>query len=317
MKQKQNNDWKSQLMQVKTDLVSNMSEEEKKQMHHEEQKRKKREIELNKRRKKLYEFLAGYKHNSGIFINNFLRNRDYKTYCEDKFHGFDYDISGIIPNFFDDMTFSMSMVHYLGELEKNEIAYVPIDIGFVEHLIAFSEVLDLSEPLEEDLIVYRGCSSLERNGVNGIVSTTTDRKIAEQFSRGTILTLCVPKGTKCINVKSIRPKNQQRKDIENEILLPPCEYHILSEKEVLKGKEPNNCHDTTKLIEMDVTPLDLLEEFLKVVDNPPKEYLPIREVQAELYENAIQQLRDYVDQRRKKSNYAFVKTASERQNKQN
>ena len=60
--------------------------------------------------------------------------------------------------------------------------------------------------------------------VNGIVSTTSDYKIAEQFSRGTILKIHVPKGTKYIDVASIRPENSQYKrkriELEKEFLLP-------------------------------------------------------------------------------------------------
>ena len=45
----------------------------------------------------------------------------------------------------------------------------------------FAEVLELSEPLEYDTVFYRGCSTIERNGVNGVVSVTSDFKIAEQL----------------------------------------------------------------------------------------------------------------------------------------
>lgn len=205
---KNNGDWKSQLASVKTDMVNSMSKGEQRKLKQEEYNNRlrsnARRKEYLKSQKYLYEFLAGYKHNSGIFVNNFFRNRDYKTYCQDKFGNFDFDVSGIFPvNCFDDFAFSMNMVHYLGKLEESHIAYHPITCSFIERLNGVANAFDFLEPLEEDTILYRGCSTIERNGVNGIVSTTKDKKIAEQFSRGTILTIHAPKGTKCIDIKSI------------------------------------------------------------------------------------------------------------------
>lgn len=294
------NDWRAQLGQLKQELEDAMTPEEKEAKRREEIAKRNRLYEFNKRRTVLYQFLAGYKQNSGIFVNNFFRNRDFKLYCEDKFHGFDFDVSGIMPNVFDNMDFSMKMVQYLGNLDKEEIAYHPLTESFVEHLIVFSECLDLLEPLEEDLIVYRGCSTIERNGVNGIVSTTTDRHIAEQFSRGTLLTMLVPKGTKNLKVRSIRPKKQQKDDIENEILLPPCNYKIISDKEVKKGREPNNRQLTTRLLEIEVQPLDLLEEFVQRMENPPEEYLPFKEYQGESYNDSLMLIKTHIAKRSRK-----------------
>lgn len=308
-------DWKSQLLQLQAEIEADMTDEEKRQLKQEEQQRqqvekerKNRIIELNKRRKLLYEFLAGYKQNSGIFINNFFRNRDYKTYCEDKFHEFSFDVSGIMPNVFDDLGFSFSMVSYLDKLEDAHLAYYPISRDYIERLINFAEVLDILEPLQEDTILYRGCSTLERNGVNGIVSTTTDKRIAEQFSRGTILTMIVPKGTKCLRVKSIRPKEQRKKDHENEILLPPCSYEILSEEQTKPSREPNNHTGKTHLIKLKVKQLDILEEFLKMADNPPNEYIPISFSQGNEYLYAVERLRHYIDTRNQNRGISFKKS---------
>ena len=309
------NDWKSQLLQLKAEMEANMTEEEKQAKLREEQEEKRRKYELNKRRTLLYEFLAGYKQNSGIFINNFFRNRDFETYCQDKFESFLFDVSGMFPNLFDNPLLSIQMVDYLHELDKRKIAYFPINENFIDRLIAFSEVLDLLPRTEEDMVVYRGCSTLERNGVNGVVSTTTERRIAEQFSRGTILTIHVPKGTKCLNVKSIRPKNQQKNDLENEIILPPCDYQILSCKEGVRGRdEINNWTGKTIYCEMTVSPLDLLEEFLKMAENPPEEYEMVREIQNGEYERAVNKLRNHVESRRKRQNNSLIKTVNKRNN---
>ncbi len=180
-----------------------------------------------------------------------------------------------------------------------KIAYYPINPAFMRCIINLSEAFDFAPPLEEDTILYRGCTTLERNGVAGIVSTTTDFKIAEQFSRGTILTIHVPAGTRCINIKSIRPKDQRKKDYENEVLLPPCSYEIINEKEVAKGREPNNLTGKTKKLEIKVKSLDLLEEFYDTMKNPPTEYEFVH-LNQELYsyEEALMMIEEKLQERK-------------------
>lgn len=159
----------------------------------------------------MYDFLAGYKHNFGIYINNFFRDRDYKNYCEDKFVEFEFDVTGIMSaNLFGDLGFSIQMVKYLEGLEKYKAAYYPVNTAYIEHLINFSEVLDILKPLEEDIIVYTG---------------------------------------------------------------------------------------QTRYIEMTVTSLDLLTEFLKMLENPSREYSVIRDAQQGEYEKAVQTLKTYLDNR--------------------
>ncbi len=288
-------DWKSKLDSIKADMFENMSEQENREYQRKQQDTIINQQKLNAIKPELYAFLAGYKHNSGIFINNFFRKRGFKLYEEDKFHSFDFDISGIIPNIFDDVDFSMYMVNYLGKLEKFGVAYSPINVGFIRKLKIFSDALDYAPRIECSTILYRGCSTIERNGVNGIVSTTTSYEIAKQFSRGTLLEIHVPEGTKCLNVKSIRQKDQRRKDKENEILLPPCDYDIVSKKVVEKHHEPNNRHNNTTVLEINVKPLDLLAEFLKVMENPIQEYTDkVMYAQKDNYEEALMLLKDFV-----------------------
>lgn len=288
-------DWKSKLNSIKLDMLENMSEQEKKAYQRKQQNIVINQKKLNALKPELYAFLAGYKQNSGIFVNNFFRKRGFKLYEEDKFHSFDFDISGIIPNIFDDPVFSMYMVDYLRKLEEFGIAYFPITAGFIRKLKVFSDALDYAPRIECSTTLYRGCSTIERNGVNGIVSTTTNYEIAKQFSRGTLLEIHVPEGTKCLNVKSIRQKDQRRKDKENEILLPPCNYEIISKKVVKKHHEPNNIHNNTTILEINVKPLDLLTEFLKVMENPVQEYIDkVMYEQKDNYEEALMLLKDFI-----------------------
>ena len=297
------NDWKKELNAIKNEMRSKMSPQELKQEREELKRKQWERNEFYKRVPGLYEFLAGYKQNSGIFINNFFRKRDFKTYEEDKFDIFDFDITGIFPpNFFNNIALSMFAIKNLEELEQRKIAYKPITPSFLRNIVNLAEAFDFAPPLEDETILYRGCSTLERNGVSGIVSTTTDFKIAEQFSRGTILTIHVPAGTRYINIKSIRPKEQRKKDYENEILLPPCSYEIIKEQETVKGREPNNITGKTKKIEIKVQPLDLLEEFAKVMQNPPKEYEFVHLNQEPYsYEEALMMIEEKLQERKSKA----------------
>ena len=82
-------------------------------------------------------------------------------------------------------------------------------------------------------------------------------------------------------------------------MLPPCSYEIISEKEVKKGREPNNLTGKTKKIEIKVKPLDLLEEFLNVMKNPPEEYEFVHLNQEPYsYEEALMMLEEKLNERK-------------------
>ena len=135
-------DWRSQLNSIKSEMIGNMTETERKAYQMEQRKNAINRKKLDAIKPELYTFLAGYKHNSGIFVNNFFRKRTFKLYEEDKFYDFDFDISGIIPNIFDDPAFSMIMVNYLRKLEESGIAYFPVNVDFIRYLKAFSDALN-------------------------------------------------------------------------------------------------------------------------------------------------------------------------------
>lgn len=292
------NDWRSQLGQIKKQMQDEMPAEEKKRLEAIQREKQRRSAEFNRMKSLMYRFLAGYKQNSGIFVNNFLRNRDYETYCSDKFEAFDFDVCGVMPNLFDDPILAWEMVSYLRKLEEMHCAYYPINIDFIRVLIGFYEGLMLAPRTEMETILYRGCSTIERNGVDGIVSTSSCYEIAEQFSRGTILTIHVPEGVPYIDVRSIRPKEQRKKDRENEIILPPCDYRIISDVNSKRGAhEPNNYTGSTRHLEISVQPRDLLDDFLKMMENVPEEYKQIAEMQGADFTEALMMLREYIQKR--------------------
>lgn len=65
---------------------------------------------------------------------------------------------------------------------------------------------------------------------------------------------------------------------------------------------------------MTVSPLDLLEEFLKMAENPPEEYEIVREIQNGEYERSVNKLRNYVESRKKRQNNSLIKTVNKRNN---
>lgn len=279
-------DWKSQLAAIS------------KQLKKTENKTKK-QPELNEEYGDVRKFLTGYKYNSALYINNFLRRHGYKDYSQDEFCSFEY-LYGVIPyHVFDNRSYSNEIEKYLSFLKQIKCAYYPIDVAMIKRIIDFAETLDNSQPFSDEIVLYRGCTTIEKNGVNAITSTTTDYNIAEKFSRGTILKIHVPAGTKALDVKSLRSKNDAKYDRENEILLPPCRYTIISKKIISKGEEPNNPNTNTVLLEISVKPLDLLDVLLCVMKKPSEEYdIVARNLE---YEEALNYLKDYMRKRKIKN----------------
>ena len=151
--------------------------------------------------------------------------------------------------------------------------YCPIDREYIEQLINISILMGLSEPLKEDTTFYRGCIDLKTNGLNGLVTVTSDYQSAEKYSEGTILAITLPKGTRLLNIGAIMPKNDRTEAMDKEYLLPPCD--ILGDVKITtknKGKEPNNYRNTTQYIESNATPLDFLNEFYMAMEYLPNDY---------------------------------------------
>ena len=221
-----------------------------------------------KNKEDVYSFLAGFKQDSAFFINNFLRKHTPEQYKKGEFNSFDFVTGGIDD--WGNPKLTYQILAYMSRA-KEYIHYWPIQPGYMQRVMSFATYMSEQPPLNNPMIVYRGCNDLEIDGVNGLVSTSTDKKIAEQFNRGTLLKIHLPKGMKIVRVDKLNP-NKKSQDIEHEVILPPCDYTIKSEKEInLKG--PNNHSGKTKVVEIDVQPRDLLRELSLVMDNPIQDYM--------------------------------------------
>jgi len=220
------------------------------------------------KKEKIYPFLSGFKQDSAFYINNFLRRHTHEQYMNGRFSSFDFTTGG-----FDDWgnpNLTYQILSYMSKV-KEYIDYWPIQPGYINELINFATYMAEQPPLNNPMVVYRGCNFLEVDGVNGLVSTSTDRKIAEQFNRGTLLKINLPKGMKIISIDKVNP-DKKSQDMEHEVILPPCDYIIKSDEETsLKG--PNNHRGKTRMVEIDVQPRDLLREFALVMDSPVEDYM--------------------------------------------
>ncbi len=221
-----------------------------------------------KNKEDVYSFLAGFKQDSAFFINNFLRKHTPEQYKKGEFHAFDFVTGGLDD--WENSKLTYQVLRYMSQA-KQYINYWPIQPGYMQRVISFATYMSEQPPLSDPMVVYRGCNDLDVDGVNGLVSTSTDKKIAEQFNRGVLLKINLPKGMKVVRVDKLNP-NRKSKDIEHEIILPPCSYIVKSQEETnLKG--PNNHTGKTKVFEIDVQPKDLLRELALVMDNPIQDYM--------------------------------------------
>lgn len=218
----------------------------------------------------VYHFLMLFKQDSGFFINDFFRGLSEKQIINGQFNEFDYMTGDIDFDQYGKPGLYLYTIEELNKRKQNGQNYWNIDIYYMAELINFAEFMSEQESLKNEMVVYRGCNSLEIDGVDGLVSTTKDIGIAKQFNRGTILKIHLPKGMKIVDIDKVRPKKSG--DKEQEVLLPPCNFIIRSEK-IINLRGPNNHSGKTRMIEIDVQPKDLLREFAIRMVQPPDDYM--------------------------------------------
>lgn len=187
-------------------------------------------------------FLTKYIEDSAYFINRFMvgynKNKLRRLYYS---YGMDKD-----------------------QVEKvvlDQKSYQKIDKDFVWNLYLFYEAMENQIPTEEDMVVYRGCDTLEDHAMDGINATSLKRKIAENFNYGTLLKINVPAGSKVITCSEFV------EDLEEQIILPPCDYTIVNEhNEMIDGRD-------TRVVEINIKPRDILTEFSLAMHRPTKDYI--------------------------------------------
>lgn len=153
----------------------------------------------------------------------------------------------------------------LSRVYIDNVNYAPITEKYIKALIELDEVMRLSKYWQKSAdSLYRGSIIPLNLNMCMLNSWTTDKSIANFFYSGGFYKTSLPTGFPRINVLDTK---LSRFNHENEVLLPPCEFEttkvitkILSSNEKIKGYE------------VVLRPLNFAKEFLKRMQNPPKDY---------------------------------------------
>lgn len=197
----------------------------------------------------VYQFAKEFKKDSAYLINRFLNG-----YSKDKMRKMMKVYCGWQSN--------LDFDKQLDWINKSVKSYKPINPKYIDMLKYFALYMSEQVPFNNAVTVWRGCDELEDKAVSGLVATSTKRSTAENFNYGTLLKINIPKGLKAVKYSDI-----DFEDVEHEVILPPCDYIIKSEKEEVlrEGK--------TRVVEIDVEPRDLLRQFAIAMGNPTNDYV--------------------------------------------
>lgn len=202
-------------------------------------------------------FLTEYVKDSAFFINRFMVG-----YTKDK-------LRTTVAKF--------SQSHKQIEIDDFATSiksYQPITIQFIYDLYLFYETMNNQVPTNKNIVVYRGCDTLENHAMDGLNATSLSKTTAQNFNYGTLLEIHIPAGSKFIKC------GEFVYDEEEQIILPPCDYKIIRERrEILKGV-------STRVVEITIYPRDILKEFSLAMQKPPQDYINENGL-GEEYQNAF------------------------------
>lgn len=187
-------------------------------------------------------FLTEYIKDSAFFVNRFMVG-----YTKDKLR---------------DAAFRFAKSHeQVEKFVRSTKSYHPITPQFIYDLYLFYETMANQIPTDKDIVVYRGCDTLEDHAMDGLSATSLRKNIAQNFNYGTLLEIHIPSGSKFIQC------GEFIYDDEEQIILPPCDYDIIQEKrEILQGV-------STRIVEIAIRPRDILKDFSLAMENPTQDYI--------------------------------------------
>lgn len=200
-------------------------------------------------------FLTEYIRDSAFFVNRFMVG-----YTKDK-------LRATASKFVKSQKEIEDFVMYIK-------SYHPITPQFIYDLYLFYETMVSQVPTDKDMIVYRGCDTLEDHAMDGLSATSLSKTTAQNFNYGTLLEIHIPAGSKFIQCREFIY------DEEEQIVLPPCDYDIIRERrEVLRGV-------STRVVEITIRPRDILKDFLLAMEKPTQDYISENGL-GEEYQNAF------------------------------
>lgn len=187
-------------------------------------------------------FLTEYIKDSAFFVNRFMAG-----YTKDKLRA-----SAAV--------FGQSYKQ-IEDFIRSTKSYHPITPQFIYDLYLFYEAMDSQVPTDKDMVVYRGCDTLEDHAMDGLSATSLSKTTAQNFNYGTLLEIHIPAGSKFIQC------GEFVHDEEEQIVLPPCDYDIIQERrEVLRGV-------STRIVEITIRPRDILKDFSFAMEKPTQDYI--------------------------------------------
>ena len=214
---------------------------------------------------------------AGIALNNFIRNATFGDYIKyDSDQGPD---STEEPSFFSGNLYNQILqIQALQEIsgaKNKQIPYLPMTPDRMRQIICLSEAFDVHR-LENDSVFYRGCNSLEIDGMNALVSATTSKDVARQHCRGTLITFKCKRGTPFLVPNDIFDNFPELKHENEVLLLPGKETKNITKRRVKKlPAEKNNRSDFTTLLEIEYEPTSLLELLHEKMINIPQGYIDV------------------------------------------
>ena len=190
--------------------------------------------------------MLSFLNHSGYTINNLVRHHSIEDIAK---HSLKTDINKVV---------------YDGQVQN----YHPVNKHYIKTVVDFAMHFNLMPALSQPGIVWRGCHSLEEEGLDGLVSTTTDYGMVKRFDRGTILKIHLPAGITVFNTKCYL---SYCSDDESEVILPPCNYKVHRES-IIDSAIDENKSGKSRLVEISVTPKNFLRNFALALQNPPEDY---------------------------------------------
>lgn len=176
-----------------------------------------------------FELLKYYKEEGYEFLNSFFRNGELKT---------------------------------RGNIEKEHIGK-----EFIDNLYRLYGLFEKLPTLEESITVYRGVASRDLSesiNYDSFISTSLDKNFAKNnFAKGTLYEIDLPKGTHYIPIDAIEGFEGIYSESEAEILLRPSEFNVTDRK----------TEDNLQIVSMIAKEKDNFSEILLSALNRRKEDL--------------------------------------------
>lgn len=180
--------------------------------------------------------------------------------------------------------------------------YSPMTKGWVKQIIEIDEAMRSSQKVNnKPTTVYRGTVDVDQIRMEGLISTSLDKRIAvSKFLQpgGCLLKINLPANSPAFTMHLVAGVRGGAYKAEQEIVLPPCEYeieHIYEEDYTYEDSDGIVVTDKIKVAELKVKPLNLAKEVLKAMKNLPEDFPEAFRNDPEFeFDESLKMLEDYI-----------------------